>query len=235
MGGLPDIGRAGREACSPPPPRSAPPAAARARSPKPPSSSASATSRICSAVFSLDTSKGRIGTRCPSMVSTMTPPTITTSRNTTRIASQSGRAFTAARVTYIVTRSALSATGSRIAPSALPPPRRASQPSTASDSPAATNRKNESAIRCCNSSHTASGTAQSRPRVIRLGRVTRAADWPSVTREAPSGTLSPSRPDRRPDLRPEPRYDCVRRRPTALRDPASQLPRAEALAYRGPA
>ena len=48
------------------------------------------------------------------------PPTITMSRNTTRMASQSGSTLTAASVTYIDTSRALSATGSSSAPTELP-------------------------------------------------------------------------------------------------------------------
>jgi hypothetical protein len=47
----------------------------------------------------LDSIIGRIAGGCPSTHSTSTPPTITKSRNTTRIASQSGSTPMAARVT----------------------------------------------------------------------------------------------------------------------------------------
>ncbi len=108
------------------------------------------------------------------------------------MASQLGSALTAASVTYIVTRRALSATGSSRAPSALAAPRRASQPSTASDRPAATNRKNASAIRCCSTSQTASGTAHSRAKVMMLGTVSRAEDDP-VPSWVPSGMFAATR------------------------------------------
>ena len=56
-----------------------------------PAAASTATSTICSAVFSLETSSGRISHgHARAADSTITPPTITRSRNTTRMASQSG-------------------------------------------------------------------------------------------------------------------------------------------------
>ena len=112
---------------------------------------------------------------------------MTKSRNTTRIASQSGSSFTAARVTYIDTSSALSATGSSSAPTELPPPLRlASQPSSASDRPAARNTKNASISPCSRTNHTAIGTMQSRANVMTFGKVSSVVDRALLTL-VPSG------------------------------------------------
>jgi hypothetical protein len=109
-------------------------------SPAASSPSTTATSPICSAVFALETSSGRISIGAAVIHSSTTPPTITRSRNTTSMASQSGSWPTTASVTYMPTISALSANGSRMEPSTLPARRRASHPSTASEMPASANR-----------------------------------------------------------------------------------------------
>ncbi len=70
-----------------------------AASPNPFSSSASAASAICAAVFALETNSGRMRAGTPSTQRKMTPPTISRSRNTTRMASQSGSTPIAASVT----------------------------------------------------------------------------------------------------------------------------------------
>ena len=92
------------------------------------------------------------------------------------MASQSGSSFTAARVTYIVTSSALSATGSSSAPTVLPPPlRRASQPSTASDSAGGDEQEERAGESVLQTSQTATGTAHSRAKVMTFGRVSSVA------------------------------------------------------------
>ena len=96
----------------------------------------------------------------------------------------------AARVTYIDTISALSAIGSSTAPTLLPPPwRRASQPSRASEAPANRNRMNAASISCCSTSQTASGTAQSRAKLMMFGSVTSPPARPASRRPGSGGRL----------------------------------------------
>ena len=110
-----------------------------------------------------DVSAGGSAPAGRALTSTSTPPTITTSRNTTRIASQSGSTCTAARVTYIDTSSALSATGSSSAPTVVAAVA-ARQPAVHRVRQAGRDEQEEGRGRIgrCSTSQTASGTAQSR-------------------------------------------------------------------------
>ena len=189
-----------RPAWWPPPPRSAPSAAAGAARPKPASSRATATSTICSAVFSLET---RAGGCAPAGRAARAPARRRRSpRRGTRPGSPASPAARRPRRgsrrchQQRLVGDRVEQRAERVAAAA----RRASQPSTASDRPAATNRQNAAAEPVRSTSQTASGTAHSRAKVMTLGSVSsdgRAAPRPSCV-SVRHGRRAADCPPRRP-------------------------------------
>ena len=155
----------------PPRARSARSARSGRRSPKPDTNRAAAISTICSAVFSFETYSGRMATGMAQQRKHRDAADDHHVAEHHQDREPVRQYAHAARVTYMVTSSALSATGSSRRRGSCRRVRRASQPSTASDRPAASEQAEGQGEACSSTSQTASGTAQRRPKVTMLGSV----------------------------------------------------------------